>query len=210
MAESFLENLNIDYLNFKTDYQIENTPLPRDFSRARYQNYTFEQGADRLKKNPALSRQRHGVSMSMLNNMHKAMADFSHAISIDSNNSRAYYSRGCVCSKMGNIKGARRDFSKTLKLNPHEAQAYLNRGLLDYHQGLYQAAIQDLQEAAKCFCEQGNMVAYKRTQALINGLKNGYKTPPLRAGFYLIKLLLVKGKHAKSAENPRRRKYSKE
>ncbi len=41
-AESFLENLNIDYLNFKTDYQIENTPLPREFSRARYQNYIFE------------------------------------------------------------------------------------------------------------------------------------------------------------------------
>ena len=49
-AESFLENLNIGYLNFKTDYQIENIPLPREFSRARYQNYTFEPVADRLKE----------------------------------------------------------------------------------------------------------------------------------------------------------------
>ena len=112
-----------------------------------------------------------GLAYLMSKKMHKAMADFTYAINIDANNSRAYLNRGCVCSKMGNIEGAMEDFSKTLQLNPHEAQAYLNRGLLHHHQGLYQAAIQDWQAAAKCFCDGGDMVAYHHTQALINKLQ---------------------------------------
>lgn len=112
-----------------------------------------------------------GLTYLMAKNIHKAMADFSYAIYIDAGNSIAYYNRGCVCRKMGNTEGAMADFSKSIQINPQQAEAYLNRGLLHQERGLYQAAIQDLQAAAKCFCDQGNMAAYHHTQRLIDGLQ---------------------------------------
>jgi tetratricopeptide (TPR) repeat protein len=107
----------------------------------------------------------------MLENVPGAIADFSHAISLDDSNHRAFYNRACACHRFGDYRGAIRDFTLALQLDPNHAEGYLNRGLIHHTLGLQQAALSDLKTASKCFDEQGNTAAYKQTLALIEQLQ---------------------------------------
>ncbi len=132
-----------------------------------------------------------GLAQLMLENVTSAIADFSRAITLDSNNHRAFYNRACACHKKRDFIGAIEDFTIALQLDPNHAEAYLNRGLIHHEIGLQQAALSDLQTASKHFDEQGNQVAYQRTLALIERLKQLLKSSDKTAiAFFPSRVLL--------------------
>lgn len=108
-----------------------------------------------------------GLTRFELKDFSGAIADFSQAINLNANNSRAYYNRGCVCQKRGDERRAVQDFTLSLRLNPANAQAYVNRGIARYKLGYQQTAIEDIQQAAKGFFLQGDKTAFQKTINLL-------------------------------------------
>ena len=58
-----------------------------------------------------------------------AIADYSRAIELDSDDADAYYSRGNAKSELGDHYGAIADYSRTIELTPDFAANYLYRGV---------------------------------------------------------------------------------
>ena len=112
-----------------------------------------------------------GLARFRLADLKGAIADFSFAIRINANDSRAYYNRGCACQRHGDDRGAIHDFTQSLRFNPANAEAYVNRGIARHRLGYQQAAIEDLQKAAKGFVHQGESVAYQKTLELIKTIQ---------------------------------------
>lgn len=101
-----------------------------------------------------------------------AITDFSLAIRLNNHDSRAYYNRGCVCFQHGDYLLAISDFTYSLQLNPANTQAYVNRGVARHQLGYQQAAIADLQQAAKGFSHQKELVAYQKTVTLLQRIQH--------------------------------------
>ncbi|NEQ22065.1 MAG: tetratricopeptide repeat protein, partial [Microcoleus sp. SIO2G3] len=112
-----------------------------------------------------------GLAYLQQGNLSGATLDFSKAIRFNVNDARAYYNRGCACHRQGDYAGAIRDFTHSLQHHPNQAEAYVNRGLVRYQIGYQQAAFEDLYRAAKCFCDQGQIRAYRQTLNLIQKLR---------------------------------------
>ena len=99
-----------------------------------------------------------------------AIADFSQAVRLNSNNYRAYFNRACAYQRSFNYTAAIQDLNIALKLNPTRAQAYANRGIALYHLGQEREALRDLQKAAKNFLLLKQTNAYQQTLDLIKQL----------------------------------------
>jgi tetratricopeptide (TPR) repeat protein len=112
-----------------------------------------------------------GLAQFHLNNIESATDNFTLAIHLNPQDSRAFFNRGCTCGKNGDNLGAIRDFSNTVQLNPSNSQAYVNRGIAHHRLGYEQAAISDLQTAATQFGQQGEQIAYERTIDLIKAVQ---------------------------------------
>ena len=112
-----------------------------------------------------------GLARFRLADYQGAIADFSFAIRINANDSRAYYNRGCACQSHGDNRGAIHDFTQSLRFNPANAEAYVNRGIARHQLGYQQAAIEDLQKAAKDFVHHGDRVASQKTLELIKSIQ---------------------------------------
>jgi tetratricopeptide (TPR) repeat protein len=127
-----------------------------------------------------------GLAQFQLGNISAANLDFSLAIRLGTDDSRAYYNRGCICHRLGKYTDAIRDFTLALQQNPHQTDsdvvaslrgsAYVNRGLARYQLGYQQAAFEDLQKGAQCFCKQGEMLAYHQTLKLLEKLRQHSKS----------------------------------
>jgi len=112
-----------------------------------------------------------GLVYLQLGNLTGAIANFSLAIRLNTDDARAYYNRGCACHRQGAYSRAIRDFTQSLQRHPNQAEAYVNRGIARYQLGYQQAALKDLQRGAECFFHQGQMVAYHQTLSLIQKLR---------------------------------------
>ena len=71
-----------------------------------------------------------GSAYLSLDRLDEALADFNHAIDIDSTYSRAYHLRGLVKDKQGDAEGALADFSKAIEIEPEYGAAYYSRATL--------------------------------------------------------------------------------
>jgi tetratricopeptide (TPR) repeat protein len=112
-----------------------------------------------------------GLVYLQLGNLTGAIADFSLAIRLNTDDARAYYNRGCACHRQGAYSHAIRDFTQSIQRHPNQAEAYVNRGIARYQLGYQQAALKDLQRGAECFFHQGQMLAYQQTLSLIQKLR---------------------------------------
>jgi tetratricopeptide (TPR) repeat protein len=111
-----------------------------------------------------------------LQDLEAAMGDFNLAISLNSQDYRAYFNRGCACGRNGDNSGALRDFSQVIRLKPSYALAYVNRAVARHRLGYHQGAIADLQIASQYFEHEGEKLAYDRTLDLLNTIKQ--QIPP--------------------------------
>ncbi|MEH2272757.1 MAG: tetratricopeptide repeat protein, partial [Nostoc sp.] len=73
--------------------------------------------------------------------------------------------------RQGNHKLAIADFNQALQINPNLADAYGSRGLAEYALGDRKNAINDLEQAASLFQQQGDTLRYKQTQALLQQIQ---------------------------------------
>ena len=62
----------------------------------------------------------------------KAIADYTKAIELEPNKSRAYYNRGFLKHEFNDDTGAIADYNIAIRLDPNYADAYYNRGLSRY------------------------------------------------------------------------------
>ena len=81
------------------------------------------------------------------NKYREAIEIFDEAISLYSNDSDIYDSRGIAKSKLGQHTEAINDFSKAIELKPDHAIAYYNRGVDKCKLGQYISAIEDYNKA---------------------------------------------------------------
>ena len=78
-----------------------------------------------------------------------AIADYSQAISLDPDNSVAFYDRGVDWRAKGNDTSAIADYDEAIRLNPKYEYAYVNRGLAWHSKGNDDRAIADYDQAAR-------------------------------------------------------------
>ncbi len=78
-----------------------------------------------------------------------AIADYTLAIQLDPQNSRAYSQRGSARYKTGDWAGAVEDFTRVIQLAGGEARTYFNRGLARYRLGDYEGAVADYTHALR-------------------------------------------------------------
>jgi len=71
-----------------------------------------------------------GSAYLSMDRLDAALADFNHAIDLDSNYARAYHLRGLVKDKQGDSEGALNDFSKAIEIEPEYGAAYYSRATL--------------------------------------------------------------------------------
>jgi tetratricopeptide (TPR) repeat protein len=112
-----------------------------------------------------------GLAKFHLNNIESATQNFTLAIRLNPQDSRAYFNRGCTCGKNGDNLCAIRDFDAAVHLNPNNTQAYVNRGIAHHRLGYEQSAISDLQTAASQFRQQKQQIAYEKTIGLIQAIQ---------------------------------------
>jgi tetratricopeptide (TPR) repeat protein len=79
----------------------------------------------------------------------KAIADYTQAIKLESDNADAYRLRGWVYSNKGDYDQAMTDYKQALRLNPDDAWAYNNRGIAYDAKGDSDKAIADYTQAIK-------------------------------------------------------------
>lgn len=112
-----------------------------------------------------------GVVYLQLKEPKKAIADFTQAIHLNADDARSYFNRACACHHAGDYLAALSDFDRVLALNPNHAQTYFNRGMMHHQMGKIVDAIADLQQAAQCFHEQGETIAYQNTLHILDQMQ---------------------------------------
>jgi tetratricopeptide (TPR) repeat protein len=78
-----------------------------------------------------------------------AIANYSEALAIDPNSSRAYNGRGVARQSKGDLTGAAKDFTQALTLNPQDAAAFDGRGNVEVAKNDLDAAMKDFTQALK-------------------------------------------------------------
>jgi tetratricopeptide (TPR) repeat protein len=108
-----------------------------------------------------------GVAKLRLGDKQGAVLDFDRAITIDPQDSFAYYNRGVAKFELGDKQGAILDFDRVIAIDPQDAEAYSNRGAVKLALGDKQGAIADLTKGAQLFRQQGNTADYQKIIELI-------------------------------------------
>lgn len=84
-----------------------------------------------------------------MENYDKAIEDFTSAISLNPNYTKAYSNRGAVYTALERYPEALEDFTKVLDLSPGNALHHFNRGLVYHKMGRLDEALKDFDEAVK-------------------------------------------------------------
>lgn len=79
----------------------------------------------------------------------QALKDFTKAIELDPDFSKAYNFRGVVKEAIGDFTGAIEDYTKAIELKAEYSLAYYNRGLVNLTMGKKDCGCSDLDKAAK-------------------------------------------------------------
>ncbi len=85
-----------------------------------------------------------GDVLSLLNDHHRAVADYSTALTLDDKQDRAYFGRGMAYGLMGLIDDGIADLSVYIQRNPNDSVAYTKRGVRNIWSGNLTAAEHDL------------------------------------------------------------------
>jgi serine/threonine protein kinase len=92
-----------------------------------------------------------------LNDISGALADFNKAIELDPQDAITYGNRACLKETLNDIFGALADFNNAIEINPQDAINYGNRACLKRDKIKNKTgAIQDFQQAANLYRQQGN------------------------------------------------------
>lgn len=104
-----------------------------------------------IKKNPAYkgAYNLRGLAYLNLYELDSAIADFTSAISIDTNNADAYNNRGLARMNLEMVDSAFYDFNKAIEKDPKFAEAYINRGSANFAAGFTERALEDFNNAEK-------------------------------------------------------------
>jgi tetratricopeptide (TPR) repeat protein len=98
-----------------------------------------------------------GVLKYGLNDVSGALADYSKAIDLDPQNVISYVNRAYLKETLNDISGALADYNKAIELDPQFAITYVNRAYLKRDKIRdRKGAIQDFQQAANLYRQQGN------------------------------------------------------
>jgi tetratricopeptide (TPR) repeat protein len=76
-----------------------------------------------------------------------AISAYDLAISINPNDSNAYYNRGILKAELGDKQGAVSDYDRSISLNPNNSSAYNNRGILKADSGDISGTFSDYNQA---------------------------------------------------------------
>jgi tetratricopeptide (TPR) repeat protein len=88
----------------------------------------------------------------------RAIEDYTQAIRLESNNEKAYISRGSTYNAIADFDRAIADFNQAIRLNPDYDGAYINRGNAYHGKGNYDSAINDYNQAIRI--KPNNPMAY--------------------------------------------------
>ena len=91
----------------------------------------------------------------------QAMAEYNHALELDSQSTDAYYNRGLLYQKQGNSKAAFADFNKIIAMNPNYSEPYYGCGQIYDGQGQTDMAIVEYTKAIENNVNYG-LAYYKR------------------------------------------------
>lgn len=117
-----------------------------------------------------------GLTYLDLGNDRSALASFTQAVVFNPSNARAVYNRGCVYHQQGNLVAALEDFDRAIALTPDDADGYLSRGMVRWQLHQQAEAIADLQWAAACFCQRGQLEAHDRAMRLLHQVQTAIST----------------------------------
>ena len=90
-----------------------------------------------------------GIDFADLGDFEAAIQDFTEALRLDSNFTRAYYNRGITYNKIGRYQDAIEDFGAAIDLNPNYGAAYANRAFAYTLLGLDAEAQADVDRAVE-------------------------------------------------------------
>ncbi|NJO08846.1 MAG: tetratricopeptide repeat protein [Leptolyngbyaceae cyanobacterium SL_1_1] len=170
-------------LSLKThDYRAFYNRGLAQFSLANYQAAIADYNQS-LQKIPPLPAERvaaiyddRGVAYLLLQNLAAAMPDFLEAIDHNPLDARAFFNLACVCHQQGKVPAAIAYFGQVLTIESDHAQSYFNRGMLYYQMSDKHSAIADLYQAAHCFYQQDNQVAYRKVIQVLTQVQTSQVT----------------------------------
>ena len=90
-----------------------------------------------------------GDAYYLLNDFHRAVADYSTALTLDDAQDKAYFGRGMAYGRMGLIDEGIADLSVYLARHPKDSVAYTKRGVRNLWRGNWQEAERDLTRAVE-------------------------------------------------------------
>jgi protein O-mannosyl-transferase len=113
-----------------------------------------------------------GIALAKLNKSDKAADDFTKAIELDTQYSKAYFNRGNIYLKEQHPDLALQDFNKAIELNPGYSQAYFNRGNIYTDTEEFDKALQDYSRAIRL--NPGEFQVYTN-RGIVFSMKKEYK-----------------------------------
>lgn len=102
----------------------------------------------------------------------QALQDLDRVVRHDPHRASAFHSRGRILQGLGQVDQARADLDRAIALAPMNGGPYLERGLLNHRMHCLGAAIADLECAARCFYDCGDLTAYQFTMTLVRQLQS--------------------------------------
>ncbi|MEB3224353.1 MAG: tetratricopeptide repeat protein [Synechococcus sp.] len=128
----------------KTPWIILGTVLLLGLGRPGFSQTTSETNNNQVN---AIQRYNAGVDALTQGDFQGAIAEFSAAITLDSNDPDAYYNRGYSYHVLGEYQAAYDDYSQAIQLKPEFADAHGNRCYAAYLLNNYEQAIADCDQA---------------------------------------------------------------
>ncbi|HEY9688744.1 MAG TPA: tetratricopeptide repeat protein [Coleofasciculaceae cyanobacterium] len=107
-----------------------------------------------------------------LRNFSQALADLDRVVRHNPANAEAFHARGSVLQALGQSDRALASFDQAIALAPMNGPSYVARGRLHQQRHCSQAAIADLECAARCFYECGDLAAYQSVMLALRQLQS--------------------------------------
>lgn len=107
-----------------------------------------------------------------MGNPTQALRDLDRVVRYDPRHATAFHSRSRIWQSLGQMDQARTDLDRAIALAPMAGGPYLERGSLNHRLHCLGAAIADLECAARCFHDCGDLAAYESVVALIRQLQS--------------------------------------
>jgi tetratricopeptide (TPR) repeat protein len=102
----------------------------------------------------------------------QALHDLDRVVRHDPSHAQAFHNRGRILQRLGQVDQARTSLDRAIALDPMNGGPYLERALLNHRMHCLGAAIADLECAARCFYDCGDLAAYEFAMTLIHQLQS--------------------------------------